>query len=91
MFESIFFIIDKTNALLKATGWETLTVSAQVNPVEMVVKIMARLSGEAIGTTQLPDRLFTDDSVIEQNKMVVRLHNFAVESYDHYTNAKYLE
>lgn len=86
MIEDIFFIIDKTNALLRATGWEMLTISAMVDPVNLIIKITARLNGEVIGTTQLPDRLFADDYINNQKKLVVKLHEFAIISYDAITH-----
>lgn len=87
----IFFLVDKTNLLLKVTGWEILTISMQYDPVNMEIKIRVHLNGEIIGTTQMPESLLSDDSVNSQKKIATRLHEFAVLSYNHYMNAKHLE
>lgn len=78
----IFFITDKTNALLKATGWDMLTISIQLDMLNMDVKIRAHLNNEVIGNTQLPYRLLSNDTLDEQKKIVVKLHEFAINSYD---------
>lgn len=87
----IFFIVDKTNLLLKLTGWEILTVSIQYDPVNLKNKIKVHLNGEVIGATQIPDYLISNDSINNQKKLAQRLHEFAVLTYDHYMNAKHLE
>lgn len=87
----IFFLTDKTNLLLKVTGWEMLTISIQYDPVNLKNKIRVHLNDEVIGATQLPDSLLSDDSINNQKKIATKLHEFAVLSYDHYMNAKHLE
>lgn len=90
MYPDIFFITEKTNLLLKATGWEMLTISMKFDPVCLVATIQARLNGEVIGTTQIKEYLFSCESD-KQKKLVAKLHEFAVVSYDHYINAKRLD
>lgn len=87
----IFFITDKTNLLLKLTGWEILTVSAQYDLVNLQNKIRVHLNGEVIGATHIPDRLLSNDTINDQKKLATRLHEFAVLSYNHYMNTKHLE
>ena len=87
----IFFITDKTNLLLKLTGWEMLTISTQYDPVNLKITIRAHLKDKIISTTQLPERLLSDDSINNQKKIATKLHEFAVLSYDHYMHAKPLE
>lgn len=87
----IFFLVDKTNLLLKLTGWEILSISIQYDPVRLENKIRVHLNGEIINATQIPDHLLSNDSINNQKKLATRLHEFAVLSYDHYMNAKHLE
>lgn len=78
----IFFVVDKTNALLKATVSEELFISAHVDPINDTVQIRAHLNSEVIGTTQLQYALLWDDTLDKQQIITGRLHDFAVSSYD---------
>ena len=75
----IFFITDKTNALLKATGWDMLTISIQLDMLNMDVKIRAHLNNEVIGNTQLPYRLLSNDTLDEQKKIVVKFYLYSLK------------
>lgn len=84
----IFFIVDKTNALLKATGWDTLTISMLHDALNMYITVKVHLNNDIIGETKLPDNVLTDD-LYKQNKLVGKLHEFAVISYDTHINRRY--
>ena len=81
----IFFIVDKTNSLLKATGWDMHTISAQVNMLDMMIKIRANLNGETIDTAHLPYNDLTNDTLDNQKILVGKLHRFAVYAYTHHS------
>ncbi len=80
----IFFVIHKTNALLKATGWDNLYLSVNVNVRDMIIKITAHLNNKAINTASLPYNTIYDTTLTAQNKLIGRLHEFAIMSYDIY-------
>lgn len=80
----IFFIIHKTNALLKATGWAELYLSVNLNMRDMIIKITAHLNDEVINTTSLPYNIIYDTTLTTHNKLIGRLHEFAIMSYDIY-------
>lgn len=77
----IFFIADKTNALLKATGWDTLTISIIHDALNMYIRVRVHYYNEIIGETKLSDDVLSDD-LYKQNKLVTDLHTFAVMTYD---------
>jgi hypothetical protein len=65
----IFFIIHKTNALLKATGWTELYLSVNLNMREMTIKITAHLNNEVINTTPLPYNIIYDTTLTTHKTM----------------------
>lgn len=80
----MFFIVDKTNALLKATGWDNLYLSVNINMRDMIIKISAHLNNDVIDTTFLPYNIIYDTTLTAHNNLVSKLHHFAVISYDRY-------
>lgn len=80
----IFFIVHKTNALLKATGWDNLYVSVNLNMIDMIIKINAHLNNKVINSAFLPYNILYDTTLTAHNKLIVRLHEFAISSYDNY-------
>lgn len=78
----IFFVVDKTNALLKATGWKELFISVHIDACNDTVKIRAHLNNEVIGTTHLPYNYLLNYPLENQNILVNKLHQFVVLSYD---------
>lgn len=77
----IFFIVDKTNALLKATGWDMLTISIIHDALNMYITVRVHYYSNIIGETKLSDNLLSDD-LYTQHKLVTNLHSFAVMAYD---------
>jgi hypothetical protein len=80
----MFFLIDKSNALLKATGWADLHLSVNINMRDMIIKITAHLNNKPINTASLPYNTLYDTTLTAHNKLIGRLHEFAINSYDIY-------
>lgn len=80
----IFFIVHKTNALLKATGWDNLYVSVNLNMIDMIIKINAHLNDKVINSTFLPYNILYDTTLTTHNKLINSFHEFAISSYDKY-------